>query len=721
MSMGRYSQIPVGNMQSIRKMTAYIGILLFAFLLLPLSSCQSKGSEAKTFSYDAAVRDLPLREKETALDIFRSQDGYSLLTGIPGQASWITELDSAFRDKGEREKTAARGAVSFAKSDEGVKFFYANSGGDGPTYDLYQNDTIKTKLGNVIFETAFCSMNVYDGILYAAVPMGAGRQGNCLVVGDRIIDSHFSKDDGDIWNTVGFVQYGGVVYAAVNAQKREYVGESTGFYHIAGSDLILYPVEPEDVSLPPEGTVIELPARCRACASDGEYLYILSGSYLYRYNGGDLEELYDLILMGMDETSVIRRMLAVEEGRILILQDNTLLECSVRQGSSDKTVLTIGVVNANNVIGDLMSQPIAHYNRKSSEYLYTVKRYKDTEAMNKALLSSEVDVVLSSDLLLMDNYAAKGLFADLSDLCPELTGEDGILPNVLEASRRNGRLFFLPRAFGVGALTAEQEYWEKPFSNDLKVFLQEVKERDPAFYKKMTKEVWFQYAILNHYDNWIDFDTGSAHFGDPSFAASLESCLYTSWDAAELEANQKAKSHLFYGHIYEPLSMLFFAEDARYRGAACPLECVLPLPTTIHQGFSISPDHYFAVVKKDVNQDEMSRFVHYYFLETTIREDFWDMAEFSVRIEELHAQIEEAESLSEEAEADESYRKAAEDAKEKTYRLIEEADYLDRPYKDVISAILVDEAERFFAGEITAKQAAEYVQNRVSIYLAEQG
>ncbi len=33
----------------------------------------------------------------------------------------------------------------------------------------------------------------------------------------------------------------------------------------------------------------------------------------------------------------------------------------------------------------------------------------------------------------------------------------------------------------------------------------------------------------------------------------------------------------------------------------------------------------------------------------------------------------------------------------------------------------MEEAERFFYGEITAKQTAEYVQNRVSIYLAEQG
>ena len=38
-----------------------------------------------------------------------------------------------------------------------------------------------------------------------------------------------------------------------------------------------------------------------------------------------------------------------------------------------------------------------------------------------------------------------------------------------------------------------------------------------------------------------------------------------------------------------------------------------------------------------------------------------------------------------------------------------------------IMKVMREEALRFFAGELTAEKAAEYVQNRVSIYLAEQG
>ena len=41
--------------------------------------------------------------------------------------------------------------------------------------------------------------------------------------------------------------------------------------------------------------------------------------------------------------------------------------------------------------------------------------------------------------------------------------------------------------------------------------------------------------------------------------------------------------------------------------------------------------------------------------------------------------------------------------------------------KVLMLGFMNEEAYRYFDGEITASQAAEYVQNRVSLYLAEQG
>jgi hypothetical protein len=59
--------------------------------------------------------------------------------------------------------------------------------------------------------------------------------------------------------------------------------------------------------------------------------------------------------------------------------------------------------------------------------------------------------------------------------------------------------------------------------------------------------------------------------------------------------------------------------------------------------------------------------------------------------------------------------------REKTRAMIEGAARFSSSYRDDVADIVEDEALRFFRGEITAEKAAEYIQKRVSIYLAEQG
>ena len=55
-------------------------------------------------------------------------------------------------------------------------------------------------------------------------------------------------------------------------------------------------------------------------------------------------------------------------------------------------------------------------------------------------------------------------------------------------------------------------------------------------------------------------------------------------------------------------------------------------------------------------------------------------------------------------------------------RLIADADhYADITSNNELRSVINSEVNRYFAGELTAEKAAEYIQNRISIYLAEQG
>ena len=58
---------------------------------------------------------------------------------------------------------------------------------------------------------------------------------------------------------------------------------------------------------------------------------------------------------------------------------------------------------------------------------------------------------------------------------------------------------------------------------------------------------------------------------------------------------------------------------------------------------------------------------------------------------------------------------------ERSLAVFRAADHYGGAMETDIQNVIREEAARYFKGEITAEKAAEYIQNRVSIYLAEQG
>ena len=54
-------------------------------------------------------------------------------------------------------------------------------------------------------------------------------------------------------------------------------------------------------------------------------------------------------------------------------------------------------------------------------------------------------------------------------------------------------------------------------------------------------------------------------------------------------------------------------------------------------------------------------------------------------------------------------------------RLYESANYFAGLSHQAVRDLIMEEAVRYFAGDITLEQAVAYIQNRVSLYVAEQG
>ncbi|MBQ4625287.1 MAG: hypothetical protein IJB51_12175 [Clostridia bacterium] len=173
-----------------------------------------------------------------------------------------------------------------------------------------------------------------------------------------------------------------------------------------------------------------------------------------------------------------------------------------------------------------------------------------------------------------------------------------------------------------------------------------------------------------------------------------------------------------------------------------------PMPSRVHNGYEINAHNLYAVADNENSRDAAADLLEWLILEDVVEEfpvDFyWEVGwdGFSINRDETDRYLgrlidgyldfeEEIATYSEKSQKDAKSRANLQDRNNRhnmmcgqeqyeiTWEYIENADHLQY-YKNEISAVIHEEAGRYFGGMITAKQAADYVQNRISLYLAEQ-
>lgn len=81
--------------------------------------------------------------------------------------------------------------------------------------------------------------------------------------------------------------------------------------------------------------------------------------------------------------------------------------------------------------------------------------------LNTKILAGEGPDILLLDGLPRDSYVEKGVLADVSGIVDSLTGEDALFPNIVEACRKDGKLYALPIRVQLPMAAGQTEYVEK--------------------------------------------------------------------------------------------------------------------------------------------------------------------------------------------------------------------------------------------------------------------
>ena len=354
------------------------------------------------------------------------------------------------------------------------------------------------------------------------------------------------------------------------------------------------------------------------------------------------------------------------------------------------------------------------FNRTSEEYRVEVIQFGEdgltAELLRTQLIAGEgPDIFAFYDRSSLADLGANS-FEDLLvylDADAEY-GRDTLAPELLGAMCAQDKLDWLPYSFGISTFTAPSAYLSEPgFSFD-EAKQAAAKAGLPLFPGWMTRDILWGWMSDFAVGQYMDLETGTCSFDSEDYISLLEECAAA---AAEFGSDSAALyNSLLQFELLQNLIRVSTISD-NYGGAYA----FVGAPNETTNGSMFSPDLCFAISSASGKKDAAWQLVR-----SCLSDEHQQMnlTNFPASASVLDAMINDAVEngvhyYEYEYELDEA------DAA-KLRGLISETQTVQDAYPAMLN-IMAEDAAQFFAGQITAEQAAAYTQNRVSTWLAEQG
>ncbi|MBR6762187.1 MAG: extracellular solute-binding protein [Clostridia bacterium] len=461
-----------------------------------------------------------------------------------------------------------------------------------------------------------------------------------------------------------------------------------------------------------------------ALGSDGNWNYYTASGTLYRTDGKNIQDLGALSLSGVDVNDMVR-VCPVPDGVLVSAGSDLFL---FTQATEEDLATTEGYGNI--VIGVVeipsphLTEMVAKYNMASPNKV-EVRSYNDQTQLNMAVLSGEVDMVGSWDYGVLLNYAKQDYLEPLDNVIGDLLSSGALMENIVDAGKYKGTSYIITdlyKIYGMLLPTAVVEEAGGRFDSmsDLIDTLNNLEVQN--YQKQHTKEIALNNFLFHGVTAWVDDEANTCNFQDENFMGMLEICNQYAKDQDEVFANESIGRALFNPcwSIMHPSELGDLQLYYEIKGTEKPFTSyglpgtLFPSPTQQNTGLTIKPDYLYCVMEQSEKKQSCADFLNWYLSDEiqqyAVEQNIWGLP---VRRETLQRLQDTAHDM-----ISDQWEDAVFAAYKTLVPLAESADHY-AGYK-AINSVIEEEALRYFAGDITVEQAAEYVQNRVSLYLAEQ-
>ncbi len=487
---------------------------------------------------------------------------------------------------------------------------------------------------------------------------------------------------------------------------------------------------------------------------NGYDLYICDSDAVYGYDVAKDEKvkLMDYADSDLVTTSAIYAIAAVSDTEfVAILPDNdynfyiSRLTKIPADQVADKTVLTMA---GNSMPYNIRKQALA-FNKNSNKYKIKIVDYSSldnednynagSDRLNLDIVSGNTpDILVLSDDMPVNSYMNKGLFVDLNSLFGNDTeiSKSDFITNILDASETNGKLYQLIPVFSVQTVACKNKLVEDRTSlsfKDCKEIINQLKPNKQFVFGMTDRSTFMNQGLKFSGDKYIDWDERKCYFNNDSFIDFLEMA-----NSLPVEYGDSAWDD-FKDTIYRDNEAIFdiyniqsFNDYTYLRDAIFGEEIsFIGFPNDMGVNYStIEPEIRLAICTQCKDKDGA-----WEFLKSFLTEDFQDNISYDFPIRKSSLDKFAAKSMErpyymekgKKVEYDNSVyingteviiRPLTQEDVAKVTNFIKELKLISNSNNSV-NEIINEGAAAFFSGQKSAREVADIIQSRLSIYVNE--
>ncbi|MCD7752680.1 MAG: extracellular solute-binding protein [Lachnospiraceae bacterium] len=479
-----------------------------------------------------------------------------------------------------------------------------------------------------------------------------------------------------------------------------------------------------------------------AVKEDG-FLYCSgSGVYQYLLEEQNTELLFDLSSFGISASDII--YMGVKDGAVEIIDNYVKSDVSeytlIEEGESEKTVVSLGIVSA--YMDDSLSDMIAEFNRYQDHIRVDIVNYYDavagigyeegTEQLELDIIQGNAPDIIEVSSVNGEILAAMGAFDNLY-VYMDQDGEcsrDMLMESVLDAYEINGSLYSISPSFALysmwGASSLVQGRYGVTLTEMIEMLRKSGGDINSIFGFSVDEPVLTTLCTMGM-DEFIDWENGTCNFTGEAFQNVLEF-------AKEYKGNSVAnvQEGIAEGEVLLSLGVINSVADYQ-------IQCELYGETIEYIGYPTADGSgtaaYFRGSQLAINADSAAgdaawEFIKYYILNGYYGEGFpvvqsqFEEAMTEAMTDSYTDSVDGAGLLPKGSyyvsnDVAITVYKATQSDVNAIRTLVGRTD-CKYEYQTEIQDIINEEADYYFAGQKSVEEVMSLIQNRVSLYIAEQ-